>query len=83
LFYRRRNIRGGCCVAAGGGCAPASCAGDRVPATDFEDNAYRYRSARGAADAVKDVHRHLRRDYTDVVHADLSRYFDSIPHTEL
>ena len=50
---------------------------------DFEDNAYGYRPARGAADAVKDVHRHLRRGYTDVVDADLSRYFDSIPHTEL
>jgi len=50
---------------------------------DFEGNAYGYRPARGAADAVKDVHRHLRRGYTDVVDADLSRYFDSIPHTEL
>jgi RNA-directed DNA polymerase len=50
---------------------------------DFESNAYGYRPARGAADAVKDVHRHLSRGYTDVVDADLSRYFDSIPHAEL
>src|ERR1700680_1503878 len=50
---------------------------------DFEGNAYGYRPARGAVDAVKDVHRHLRRGYTDVVDADLSQYFDSIPHTEL
>jgi RNA-directed DNA polymerase len=50
---------------------------------DFEDSAYGYRPARGAADAVKDVHRHLSRGYTDVVDADLSRYFDSIPHSEL
>jgi len=50
---------------------------------DFEDNAYGYRPARGAVDAVKDVHRHLIRGYTDVVDADLSRYFDSIPHAEL
>ena len=50
---------------------------------DFEDNAYGYRPARGAVDAVKDVHRHLSRGYTDVVDADLSRYFDSIPHSEL
>jgi RNA-directed DNA polymerase len=50
---------------------------------DFEDSAYGYRPARGAVDAVKDVHRHLGRGYTDVVDADLSRYFDSIPHSEL
>jgi RNA-directed DNA polymerase len=49
---------------------------------DFEDNAYGYRPARGAADAVRDVYRHLSRGYTDVVDADLSRYFDSIPHDD-
>src|SRR5271155_2222728 len=50
---------------------------------DFEDNSYGYRPARGAVDAVKEVHRHICRGYTDVVDADLSRYFDSIPHDEL
>jgi retron-type reverse transcriptase len=45
---------------------------------DFEDNAYGYRPARGAVDAVKEVRRHISRGYTDVVDADLSRYFDSI-----
>jgi RNA-directed DNA polymerase len=50
---------------------------------DFEDNAYGYRPARGAVDAVKEVHRHICRGYTDVVDADLSRYFDSIPHCDL
>ena len=50
---------------------------------DFEDNAYGYRPARGAVDAVKEVHRHICRGYTDVVNADLSRYFDSIPHDAL
>jgi RNA-directed DNA polymerase len=50
---------------------------------DFEDNAYGYRPARRAVDAVKDVHRHLCRGYTDVVDADLARYFDSIPHDDL
>src|SRR5690349_15726468 len=43
---------------------------------DFEDNAYGYRPARGAADAVKEVHRLICRGRTDVVDADLSRYFD-------
>ena len=50
---------------------------------DFEDSAYGYRPARGAAYAVKDVCRHLCQGYTDVVDADLSRYFDSIPHDDL
>ena len=50
---------------------------------DFEDTAYGYRPRRSAVDAVKEVHRHLVRGYTDVVDADLSRYFDSIPHSDL
>src|ERR1700748_1441055 len=50
---------------------------------DFEDNAYGYRPARGAVDAVKEVHRLICRGYTDVVDADLSRYFDTIPHSDL
>jgi RNA-directed DNA polymerase len=50
---------------------------------DFEDSAYGYRPTRGAVDAVKEVHRRICRGYTDVVDADLSRYFDSIPHAEL
>jgi RNA-directed DNA polymerase len=50
---------------------------------DFEDNAYGYRPTRGAVDAVKEVHRHLCRGYADVVDADLSKYFDTIPHSEL
>src|SRR2546430_12039620 len=50
---------------------------------DYEDNAYGYRPARGAVDAVKEVNRHICRGYTDVVDADLSRYFDSIPHDDL
>jgi RNA-directed DNA polymerase len=50
---------------------------------DFEDTAYGYRPKRGAVDAVKAVHRHLCRGYTDTVDADLSKYFDSIPHSEL
>ncbi|MGC1960017.1 MAG: group II intron reverse transcriptase/maturase [Pseudolabrys sp.] len=50
---------------------------------DFEDNVYGYRPVRGAVDAVKEVHRLICRRYTDVVDADLSRYFDTIPHDEL
>src|SRR6202171_2852651 len=50
---------------------------------DFEDNAYGYRPVRGAVDAVKEVHRLICRGYTDVVDADLSKYFDTIPHADL
>jgi RNA-directed DNA polymerase len=50
---------------------------------DLEDNTYGYRPARGAVDAVKQVHRQMSRGYTHVVDADLSGYFDSIPHDAL
>ena len=50
---------------------------------DFEDSAYGYRPNRGGGQAVREVHRLICRGYTDVVDADLSGYFDSIPHTDL
>ena len=50
---------------------------------DLDPEAYGYRPGRSAVDAVKRVHGHLRAGYTDVVDADLSKYFDTIPHDEL
>jgi len=50
---------------------------------DFAPEAYGYRPGRSAIDAVRRVHGHLRAGYTDVVDADLSKYFDTIPHDEL
>jgi RNA-directed DNA polymerase len=50
---------------------------------DFEDGAYGYRPRRSAVDAVKEVHRLMCRGSTDVVDADLSKYFDTIPHSDL
>lgn len=50
---------------------------------DFEDNAYGYRPRRRGTDAIKEVHRLVCRGYTDVVDADLSKYFDTIPHSDL
>jgi len=50
---------------------------------DFEDGAYGYRPRRSALDAVKETHRLICRGYTDVVDADLSKYFDTIPHADL
>jgi RNA-directed DNA polymerase len=38
---------------------------------------------RGGADAIKEVHALLCRGFTDVVDADLSKYFDTIPHQDL
>lgn len=50
---------------------------------DLEPNAYGYRPRRSAQDAVRKVHELLVQGYTDVLDADLSKYFDTIPHSEL
>ena len=50
---------------------------------DFTNNAYGYRRGRSAKDAVRMVHRSLKAGYVQVVDADLSKYFDTIPHAEL
>jgi RNA-directed DNA polymerase len=50
---------------------------------DFTDNAYGYRPQRSAQQAVRAVHQGLKAGYVQVVDADLSKYFDTIPHAEL
>jgi RNA-directed DNA polymerase len=50
---------------------------------DFEPEAYGYRRKRSAQDAIRKVHTLLCEGYSDVVDADLSKYFDTIPHGEL
>ena len=50
---------------------------------DLEPNAYGYRPNRSAQDAIRKVDELLHEGYTDVVDADLSKYFDTIPHSEL
>jgi RNA-directed DNA polymerase len=50
---------------------------------DLEPNAYGYRPKRSAKDAIRKVHELLCAGYSDVVDADLSKYFDTIPHDEL
>jgi RNA-directed DNA polymerase len=50
---------------------------------DLSENAYGYRPERGAWQAVQQVHQELRRGKTEVVDADLTKYFDTIPHAEL
>jgi len=50
---------------------------------DLLPEQYAYRAGRSAQDAVRHVHALVNAGYTEVVDADLSGYFDSIPHPEL
>ena len=50
---------------------------------DLQPEQYAYRADRSALDAVQAVHRLLKAGHTEVVDADLTGYFDSIPHAEL
>ena len=50
---------------------------------DLEPSAYGYRPKRSAQAAIQRVHKLLCAGYSDVVDADLSKYFDTIPHAEL
>ena len=50
---------------------------------DLSPEQYAYRHDRGAHDAIRAVHRLLSTGHTQVIDADLSGYFDSIPHAEL
>ena len=50
---------------------------------ELDPEAYGYRPKRSAHDAIRRVHELLCQGYTDVVDADLSKYFDTIPHAEL
>jgi RNA-directed DNA polymerase len=50
---------------------------------DLQPEQYAYRADRGAQDAVRAVHRLLSTGHQHVIDADLSGYFDSIPHAEM
>lgn len=51
--------------------------------SDLAPEQYAYRPDRGAHDAIRAVHSLLNTGHTQVIDADLSGYFDSIPHAEL
>src|SRR3989449_5993380 len=50
---------------------------------DLEPNAYGYRPRRSAQDAIRKVDELMHRGYTNIVDADLSKYFATIQNSEL
>src|SRR5215510_9081871 len=50
---------------------------------EFDDAAYGYRPQRSAEQAVRKVHEALWQNHSEVIDADVSRYFDEIPHAAL
>src|SRR4029453_4084820 len=50
---------------------------------DLDPAAFGYRPKRSGTDAIKEVHALLCSGYTEVVDADLSKYFDTIPPRDL
>jgi len=50
---------------------------------DFIDTSYGFRPKRGAKDAVKQIKKNLYDGHQFIYDADLSKYFDTIPHNKL
>lgn len=50
---------------------------------DFQENSYGFRPKRNAHQAMDDIATHLWAGRTQVIDADISKYFDSIPHDKL
>jgi len=50
---------------------------------DFEENSYGFRPKRSAAGAVREIKQNLKDGKAEIYDADLSAYFDTIPHKEL
>jgi RNA-directed DNA polymerase len=50
---------------------------------DLQPEQYAYRANRSALDAVQRVHKLINTAHGQIVDADLSSYFDSVPHAEL
>lgn len=50
---------------------------------DFCETSYGFRPKKSAHDAVDDVAHAMHTGYTEIIDADLSKYFDTIPHANL
>jgi len=50
---------------------------------DFEDNSHGFRPRRSTSDAISEIKQNLKLGKSEVFDADLSAYFDTIPHKEL
>jgi len=50
---------------------------------DFCETSYGFRPGKSAHDAVDDVAHTLNKGYSEVIDADLAKYFDTIPHGKL
>lgn len=51
--------------------------------SEFMNQSYGFRPKRGAHDALQEIKSHLDKGYEEVYDADLSSYFDTIPHNKL
>ena len=50
---------------------------------DFCNTSYGFRPKKSAHDAIEDISYALNSGYTEVIDADVSKYFDTIPHAKL
>ena len=56
---------------------------DPIFEADLPPEQYAYRRGRSALDAVRHVHKLINTGHREIVDADLTGYFDSLPHAEL